>query len=83
MTQVAVMPKMLFALGIGFYCTYCDYYFIAELDRSGLPDAPVRWIGHHTKIENGPGNCPLEGKMFEVDVTEVYPSTRKVGKTNG
>ena len=79
--QIAVMPKVLFTPS-GFYCSYCDYYFYPELDRSGLPDLPVRWIAIH-KID-GPSvrrlDCPLEGKMFEIDVTEVYPEAREVGK---
>jgi hypothetical protein len=68
MTQAVVMPKMLWT-PTGFYCTYCDYYFYPELDRSGLPDSPVKWIAHHqaagSRIENT--DCPLKGKMFEIN----------------
>jgi hypothetical protein len=74
-----MMPKMLFNFSHGFYCTYCDRYFHPELDRSGLPDFPVRWMGMHTKIDN-PANCPFEGKMFEMDITKVLPEAREVGK---
>ena len=81
MTQVAVMPKMLWT-PTGFYCSYCDYYFFPELGRSGLPDRPVQWIGLHDMANAAPNrpstDCPLEGKMFEIDITEVFPEARKV-----
>ena len=80
----AALPKMLFDPSAGFYCTYCDYYFQSELDRSGLPDSPVRWIAWHKANRGGtadpPLDCPFEGKMFEIDVTEVLPEAREVGK---
>jgi hypothetical protein len=85
--SVAIMPKMLYISGNGFYCTYCDYYFYPELDRSGLPDSPIKWIAHHGKVErlfpenySNTADCPLVGKMFEIDVTKVYPEAREVGK---
>ena len=79
------MPKMIFIPNNGFYCTYCDYYFHPELDRSGLPDSPVRWMAHHQKVDyggrqKGPSDCPFEGKMFEIDITECFPEAREVGK---
>jgi hypothetical protein len=80
MTQVSTMPKMLFSPGQGFYCTYCDYYFYPELDRSGLPDLPVKWIACHSDTSRPHSDCPFEGKMFEIDITEVLPEAREVGK---
>lgn len=73
--RVPTDPKMLFTPS-GFYCTYCDYYFYADLDRSGLPDLPVRWSGQHGA--EGRDDCPLRLKSFEIDVTDVYPESRKV-----
>jgi hypothetical protein len=84
-------PTMLYT-PTGFYCTYCDFYFFPELDRSGLPDRKVRWIALH--IDAGKLNpmaessdsrsvCPLIGKMFEIDVTEVFPAAREVGVRRG
>ena len=80
MTQVATMPKMLFDAGHGFYCTYCDYYFFPELDRSGLPDLPVKWIAWHKDTGRPHPDCPFEGKMFEINITQVLPEAREVGK---
>jgi hypothetical protein len=51
-----------------------------ELDRSGLPDFPVRWRAIH-KVERPNSfqcDCPLEGKMFEIDITEVFPEAKEV-----
>lgn len=83
MTLVAIMLKMLWT-PTGFYCTYCDYYFFPELDRSGLPDRPVQWVGLHdlakSSPERPPTDCPLEGKMFEIDITKVFPEAKEVGK---
>ena len=79
MIRVPTLPKMLYT-PTGFYCTSCDYYFMSELDRSGLPDCPVRWLGIH-KVErpnSPPCDCPLEGKMFEIDVTQVFPEAKEV-----
>ena len=75
------MPKVLYT-PTGFYCTACDYYFHTELDRSGLPDLPVRWLAVHKvdRPNSPPCDCPLEGKMFEIDVTQVFPEAREVGK---
>ena len=81
--KTCVMPRMLYT-PTGFYCSACDYYFETVLDRSGLPDSPVRWMAIH-KVDrpNSPAcDCPLEGKMFEIDVTEVFPEAREVGKQN-
>ena len=81
MTVIAAMPKMLWT-PTGFYCTYCDYYFFPELDRSGLPDRPVQWIGLHDMASACPSrmpcDCTLEGKMYESSVTEVFPAAREV-----
>jgi hypothetical protein len=80
MIRVPTLPKMLYT-PTGFYCTSCDYYFTPELDRSGLPDCPVRWLGIHKKVErlnSPPCDCPLEGKMFEIDVTRVFPEAKEV-----
>lgn len=71
-------PNMLFT-PTGFYCTRCDYYFHPELDRSRLPDNPVKWRTQHHKVESFPFECPLVGKWFEIDVTEVFPEARKIG----
>lgn len=79
MTPAATMPKMIY-MPNGFYCTFCDYYFYPELDRSGLPDFPVKWIGHHHDDGHPHPNCPLEGKMFEIDITQVFPEAKKVGR---
>ena len=78
MSQIATMPKMLYT-PTGFYCTYCDYYFFPELDRSGLPDLPVKWIGLHGETNPlHPQDCPLKGKMYEIDVTQVFPEAKEV-----
>lgn len=77
MTPTVAMPKVLFVPANGFYCTYCDYYFYPELDRSGLPDSPVCWIAEHTKVAHCL-DCPLTGKMFEIDITQVFPEAREV-----
>jgi hypothetical protein len=83
MTQIATMPKMLWT-PTGFYCTYCDYYFFPELDRSGLPDSPVKWVGLHGDEQDthreATATCPLVGKMFEIDITQVFPEAGEVGK---
>ena len=54
MIRVPTLPKMLYT-PTGFYCTSCDYYFMPELDRSGLPDCPVRWLGIHKVERSGLG----------------------------
>lgn len=72
-------PKILYT-PTGFYCTRCDYYFHPELDRSRLPDWPVRWRALHHKVEHFPFDCPLVGKVFEIDVTQIFPEAREVGK---
>jgi len=83
MSQIATMPKMLYT-PTGFYCTYCDYYFFPELDRSGLPDSPVKWISLHSDGKDtrreATATCPLAGKMFEIDITQVYPEAKEVSK---
>ena len=79
MSEVVATPKMLWTPS-GFYCTHCDYYFNPVLDRSGLPNAPVRWTGVHDKVELCPFPCSLEGSSFEIDITEVFPAAREVGK---
>ena len=83
MSKVVAMPKMLWTSN-GFYCTYCDYYFFPKLDRSGLPDLPVKWIGLHSGQQETrrdvTANCPLVGKTFEIDVTQVYTEAVEVGK---
>lgn len=82
MSEGVIAPKlkMLYDMGAGFYCMYCDYYFHSELDRSGVPDAPVRWTAYHHKIERetAPLNCPFVGKTFEIGVAEVLPEAREV-----
>jgi hypothetical protein len=83
MIRTAIMPRMLWTPN-GFYCTYCDYYFHPELDRSGLPDSPVKWIAlhgsHRDTGRDATANCPLAGKMFEINIVQVYPEAREVGR---
>jgi hypothetical protein len=82
MIEGAVTPKlkMLYDMGTGFYCMYCDYYFHPELNRSGVPEKPIHWTAFHHKVEcaSAPPNCPFVGKTFEIDVAEVFPEAREV-----
>ncbi len=73
--RIPTEPRMLFT-PTGFYCTYCDRYFYPNLDRSGLPDLPVRWTGEHSA--EGQEDCPLRHKFFEIGIADVYPEARKV-----
>ena len=76
-------PKMLFDPAVGFYCSYCDYYFESKLERAVPTVSHPRWVCVHHKVvyggeQVGPLNCPFEGKTFEIDVMKVLPEAREV-----